>query len=400
MMQNLKFDLTEPKFRADPYPFYHQLRERTPVMFLSDWNMWFLTRHADVSLVLKDPRFIHETPTRTPLDEVPPSMRALVENQANWMLFRDPPDHTRLRGLVHKAFTPQTVKALHFHIWGLASELLDAAEKKGALELISEFAYPLPVIVITQMLGVPPSDRDLFKTWSRDLADTLDLDSREETYVRGSRATEALTAYLGHLIDQRRSEPQDDLISALIVAEEAGDKLSESEMLATVVFLLVAGHETTMNLIGNGMLALLRHPAQMEILRNNPELCKTAIEELLRYDSPVQFTSRIAREDVEIDGVRIAAGEEVGVALGAANRDPAVFNNPDELAITRQQNPHVAFGSGIHFCLGAPLARLEGQIAINLLLERFPKMRLLTDAPEYRETLTLRGLKRLDIALQ
>jgi cytochrome P450 len=398
MSPDRQFDPTTPTFRADPYPFYHQLREHAPVVYLTDWRMWFLTRHVDVSLVLKDSRFVRESGPRT-FTDVPPSVRALVETQANWMLFRDPPDHTRLRGLVHKAFTPTAIRQMQYHIMRLALELLDSATRHHTFDLMTEFAYPLPVIVITEMLGVPPADRDRFKGWSRDLADTLDLDSREETYVRGSQATEALNDYLRHLIDRRRADPQDDLMSALIAAEEDGAKLTESELVATVVFLLVAGHETTMNLIGNGVLALLRHPDQLEILRNNPELMKTAIEELLRYDSPVQFTSRIARVDVEIDGVRIAAGDEVGVSLGAANRDPAVFNNPDELAITRQQNAHVAFGSGIHFCIGAPLARLEGQIALRLLLERCPTLHLTDAVPAYRERLTLRGLQRLEVAL-
>jgi cytochrome P450 len=399
-----------PAFRADPYPIYHFLRQTAPVFQMPGWGMWFLTRYDDAVMSLRDPRFGHHESANSAGDggyAVPDSQRALWEMQSRWMLVRNPPDHTRLKGLVHKAFTPRVIEALRGQVEQTANSLIDAVEGKQSMDLIADFAFPLPVTVISQMLGVPASDHELFKAWSRDLAGTLDLDDRAETYERGSKATEAISAYLKTLIDARRRSPQDDLMTALIAAEEQGDRLNEQEMVANLILLLVAGHETTQNLIGNGMLALLRHPDQMEMLRRAVQsadggaatmpLMKTAVEELLRYDSPVQFTSRLNFEDVEIDGQVIPRGSAVGAMLGAANRDPARFADPDRLDITRADNPHMAFGNGIHYCLGAPLARMEGGIAFAALLRRLPKLALATDTPEYRETYVLRGLKSLPL---
>jgi cytochrome P450 len=316
------------------------------------------------------------------------------------MLDRDPPDHTRLRGLVSKAFTPRVVERLRPHIQQIVDGLLDRVESAGSMDLIESFAYPLPVIVICQMLGVPVEDRERFKQWGLDIARGLDsilLPPDSEVLLRSAASRRALSDYFRELIAKRRASSREDLLSALIAAEEAGDKLSEEELLATCILLLVAGHETTVNLIGNGTLALLRHPDQLQRLREHPELISSAVEELLRYDGPVQRTARIPSEDVTIGGQTIAKGEMVMPFIGAADRDPAQFPDPDRLDIARADNRHIAFGWGIHFCLGAPLARVEGQLAILTLVQRLPKLALATDTPEYRQSLTLRGLTALPV---
>ncbi len=317
------------------------------------------------------------------------------------MLDRDPPDHTRLRGLVNKAFTPRVVEMLRPRIQQIVDGLLDAADGAGAMDLIEDFAYPIPVIVICEMLGVPVEDRERFKKWGLDIARGLDaiwLPPDSEVTQRSMASRRALSDYFRALIAERRTAPRNDLLSALIAAEEAGDKLSEEELLATCILLLVAGHETTVNLIGNGTLALLRHPDQLRLLRENPGLIGSAVEELLRFDGPVQRTARIPSEDVTIRGCTIAKGEMVMPFIGAADRDPAQFPDPDRLDIARGDNRHIAFGWGIHFCLGAPLARVEGQIAINTLVQRLPKLSLATDKPEFRQSLTLRGLSALPVS--
>jgi cytochrome P450 len=266
------------------------------------------------------------------------------------------------------------------------------------MDIIAGLAVPLPVTVIAEMIGVPMDDRDKFREWSRDLAGTLELTEAPEVYERGSRATEAFADYLRDLLAERRQHPQDDLLSALVAAEEAGDKLTEDELIATVILLLIAGHETTTNLIGNGMLALMRNPGQLEKLKADPSLIRTAIEELLRYDSPVQMTARWVLEDLEFNGQPMTKGQQVATLLGAANHDPEQFANPQTLDITREDNHHLAFGSGIHYCVGAPLARLEGQIAIATLLRRMPNLTLTTDSPPYRDTYVLRGLREMVVS--
>jgi len=317
------------------------------------------------------------------------------------MLDRDPPDHTRLRSLVSKAFTPRVVEELRPHIQEIVDGLLARVEDESSMDLMEQFAYPLPVIVICEMLGVPVKDHERFKGWGLDIARGLDailLPVDSEVAQRSMVSRRALAEYFRGLIAERRASPRGDLLSALIAAEEAGDKLSEEELLATCILLLVAGHETTVNLIGNGTLALLRHPAELRRLREHPEIIGSAVEELLRYDGPVQRTARIPSADVTIAGRKISKGELVLPFIGAADRDPAQFADPDRLDLTRADNRHVAFGWGIHFCLGAPLARVEGQIAISALVRRLPKLALATDKPEYRQSLTLRGLKALPVS--
>jgi cytochrome P450 len=390
------FHPMDPEFLENPYPMYHRLRTEEPV-HLSPLGFWVLTRYDDVVSALRDPRLIKEpiaayVAERTGMPQ--PSMGLS-------MLDRDPPDHTRLRGLVSKAFTPRVVENLRPHIQQIVDGLIARAQAKGAMDLIEEFAYPLPVMVICEMLGVPVEDNERFKGWGLALARGLDatlLAPGSEIVQQSRDARIALAEYFRALIAERRKAPRSDMLSGLIAAEEAGDKLSEHELLATCILILIAGHETTVNLIGNGTLALLRNPDQLQRLRENPGLIGTAIEELLRYDGPVQRTARIPDQDITIAGHRIAKGEMVMPFIGAADRDPAQFRNPDRLDIGRTENRHIAFGWGIHFCLGAPLARIEAQAAIGTLVHRFPKLALATDKTEFRPSLTLRGLTRLPVS--
>ena len=397
-MSDITFNPMAPEFVADPYPTYHRLRAEDPV-HQSPLGFWVLTRYEDVVASLRDPRMVKEpiaafVAARFGL-AAPPTGMGLS------MLDRDPPDHTRLRGLVSKAFTPRVIEQLRPHIQQIVDGLLDKVEGKPGMDLIEQFAYPLPVIVICEMLGVPVADHERFKGWGLDIARGLDaimLPPDSPVAERSMHARHALAAYFRELIAARRAAPRDDMLSGLIAAEEAGDKLSEDELLATCILLLVAGHETTVNLIGNGSLALLRHPDQRKRLQDDPGLITTAVEELLRFDGPVQRTARIPSEDVVIGGRTIGKGEMVMTFIGAADRDPAQFPDPDRLDLGRTDNRHIAFGWGIHFCIGAPLARVEGQIAINTLLRRKPKLALATETPEYRQSLTLRGLSHLPVS--
>lgn len=395
----IQFNPFLPEFVENPYPFYHRLRAEDPV-HRSLMGAWVLTRYDDVVMVLRDQRFGRKgfEPFLEPVFGAGTGPAGLVTS----MLWRDPPDHTRLRALVNKAFTPRVVERMRPHIQEIVDRLLDDVQETKRMDVIADLAYPLPAIVICEMLGVRTSDRNMFRQWSLDIARSLDaigLPTDPDVAAQGNAARRALTAYFRDgLIPERRKRPQADLLSALIAAEEQGDKLSEGELLATCNLLFVAGHETTVNLIGNGLLALLRHSDQFRTLREDPALIQSAVEELLRYDGPVQRAGRIPNTDVEIDGKKIAQGEMVVALIGAANRDPANFPDPDRLDITRGATDHIAFGWGIHFCLGAPLARVEAQIAINTLLHRMPGLTLATTAPEWRETSVLRGLKALPVA--
>jgi pimeloyl-[acyl-carrier protein] synthase len=390
------FNPMDPEFLADPYPTYHRLRAEDPVHH-SPLGFWVLTRYEDVSSVLRDPRFVKE-----PLAAlVAARFGAEVPRGVGLsMLDRDPPDHTRLRSLVSTAFTPRVVEGLRPRIQQIVNDLITRAEAAGGMDVIEEFAYPIPVNVICEMLGVPVADHDRFRGWSLDIARGLDsiwLPPDSEIPRRSAASRHAISDYFRGLIAQRRASPRSDLLSALIAAEAAGDKLSEEELVATCILLLIAGHETTVNLIGNGMLALLRHPAELRRLRESPGLITSAVEELLRYDGPVQRTARVASADATIGGRTIAKGDMVMPFIAAADRDPAQFPEPDRLDLSRSDNRHIAFGWGIHFCLGAPLARIEGQIAIDALVRRLPALELATHEPEYRQSLTLRGLKTLPV---
>jgi cytochrome P450 len=396
-LTELEFNPFSPEFQADPYPVYRWLRAEDPVHYvelpgLELMGLWLLTRHADVTAVLRDERFS----ARKQLMSVVESSVA-VRPLTSSMLVVDPPDHTRMRMLVTKAFTPRVIEGLRPRIQELVDAALDRVAADGEMDVIRDLAYPLPVTVIAELLGVPAADHERFKQWSDDVAVLADGTLVLAGLAHAEESMVALETYLSAVFAERRIRPQGDLISALVAAREQEQVLSEAELFATCVLLLVAGNETTTNLIGNGMLALLRNRDQLALLGREPGLIRPAIEELLRYDSPVQLTSRTPTVDVEIGGKVIRAGQEVDLVLGAANRDPAAFVEPDRLDITRADNRHVSFGQGIHFCLGAPLARLEGQIAIQTLVRRFPGLRLATDVPEWRPGLVLHGLKSLPV---
>jgi cytochrome P450 len=385
-----------PEFHADPYPFYRRLRQQDPV-HRTPMGFWVLTRYDDCVAALRDPRFGREE-FQQMLSAVYGGEEA--DRLPRSMLFRDPPDHTRLRGLVSKAFTPRTIEAMRGHIQEIVDRLLDRALAQGGLDVIEDLAYPLPVTVICEMLGVPVGDHASIRGWSADIARSLDaigLPSDPSIAERGRVARRALADYFRALVPLRRARPQADLLSGLLAAEEHGDRLTEPEVISMCLLLFIAGHETTVNLIGNGTLALLRHPEQLARVQADPGLVPNAVEELLRYDSPVQRTARITTADVELGGRAIARGAMVVTALGAANRDPAQFAEPDRLDVGRRDVRHISFGSGIHFCLGAPLARVEGQIALGTLLRRAPRLTLAEPAPEWRESSVLRGLKRLQV---
>lgn len=396
----IAFDLRSPEILANPYPLYHQLRAEDPVYQSPDGH-WYLSRYDDVARVLKDHLFSRESPHgANPLTSEQREPTLLDEQMKQWMVFRDPPDHTRLRGLVNKAFTPRMIADLRPHIQEIADGLLDAVQDTGKLDMIADFAYPLPIMVISEMLGVPVEDRELFKGWSYDLARVLDVVAAPENIERGNRAIEGFIGYFNDLVAQRQKNPRDDLVTALIAAEEQGDRLSKEELLGTCIFILWAGHETTKNLIGNGLLSLLLHPDELELLKSDPGLIKSAVEEFLRYESPVQQVGRWTTKEVELGGKLIPEGKWILNLLGAANRDPDQFPDPDRLDITRTNNRQIAFGVGIHFCLGGPLARVEGQIAINTILSRLPELSLLDKTPQWQADATLRGMSKVPVAFQ
>jgi cytochrome P450 len=392
-----------PSHRRDPYPGYHRLRRAAPVYFHPLFRVHVLSRHAEVSAALKDPRLSVDR-TRlagaeawNPWEELAEEWRPAIRRS---LLMLDPPDHTRIRSLVSKAFTPRRVERLRSRVAELVDELLHG---KGAeVDLVRDLAYPLPVIVIAELLGVPAADRDRFKRWSEELSAILDPLSAGGRLGRANRAFADAARYMRRIFEERRREPRDDLVSALVAAEEAGDRLSEIELLSVTMLLLGAGHETTTNLIGNGILALLRNPGERRRLAEEPGLAASAVEELLRYDSPVQLTDRVTTGPTEIGGQSIRERRAVVLLLGAANRDPDVFPDPDRLDLGRPDNRHVAFGQGVHFCVGAALARLEAQVAIPELLRRYPDMRLAREprAADWKKSIVLRGLTTLPLRLR
>ena len=363
---------------------------------------WLLTRYSDAEAALHDARLTSGTRIAAAVRQLPqavqPEMEALQKHISTWMGFIDPPDHTRLRALVSNAFTPRMIRNLRPRIQAIVDELLDRVQDAGQMDAIADFAFPLPAIVIAEMLGLPPADREQFKQWSNEVMAFLGTGRPKVDVARhAQQGVQALKDYLRAIFFQRRQRPEDDLISALLVVEDEGDRLSEEEMFGMCVFLLVAGHETTLALIGNGLLALLRNRDQKHTLQHDPALIETAVEELLRYDSPIQHQTRVAREDFELEGRQILQGQRVLPMLGAANRDPAQFAHPDRLDIRRQPNAHLAFGYGIHFCLGAPLARLEGQIAFETILRRMPALELMTESLSWRVHTSMRNPESLPV---
>lgn len=394
--ERLGLNPLSPPFLENPYPFYHELRATSPVHWVSSVQPegWFITGYKEVAAILKDARF--EKRMRIP--QISQAYEPLVQIQKNMMLFQNPPDHTRLRTLTNKALSPFVTRSLQPYIEETAQELLAQVKETGKMDLISDFAFPLPVLVIAKLLGVPAEDRTQFREWASVMVRTIDLSRTATTLSAGGEMAYKLIDYFHCLFTQRRKHPQDDVISALLAAREQEDKMNEEELVATCILLLVAGHETTVNLVGNGMLALLRHPDQLHKLREAPTLISTAVEEFLRYESPTQMTVRFAAEDVEIGDVLIRKDEQMYIVLGAANRDPSVFPKPDQLDITRNPNPHLAFGAGIHFCLGALLARMEARIAINTLLHQLPYLHLESVTPQWRDLVGFRGLQSLPIS--
>ncbi len=405
MTQPTQYDLYGDIFKQNPYPTYAQMRAATPVFLNkglnSEQSIWFVVGYAEGEAVLRDHRrFVknyRNTLTAAERAQLPPLSRLSMLLDQH-MLNLDGPEHMRQRTLVSKAFTTRMVNAMQDRIQRVADDLLDQVQAKGQMDLIDDYAFPLPIIVIAEMLGIPAADRDRFRTWS-DAFVTPALNEGE--WRRAETLLLEFVDYLGHIFAERRRQPRADLITALIQAEEAGDKLSEEELYGMVVLLIVAGHETTVNLIGNGTLALLTHPDQLAMLQENPALMASAVEELLRYDGPVErATMRFAAEDITLRGQLIRRSEPVVVVLGSADRDPAQFGQPDTLDITRDNSRHLAFGYGIHYCVGAPLARMEGRIAFNTLLARLPNLRLAAPvaALTWRFNPILRGMHHLPVA--
>jgi cytochrome P450 len=393
------FDPLSPDFIRDPYPHYERLRRLDPV-HLTPFGQFVTSRHAEVSLVLRDKRFGKDYVERTRRRYGPDIMdQPVFRSMSHWMLQADPPDHTRLRGLVVKAFTARRVEDMRPRIQEIVDQSIDAVIDRGHMDLIEDFAFRLPVTIICDMLGIPEEHREVFYKSSRDGGRLLDpVPLSPEEIKQGNAANLMAQMYFQQLFELRRKTPGDDLITQLVQAEEDGNKLSNEELTANIILLFGAGHETTVNLIGNGLLALHRNPDQLALLKARPELMVNAIEEFLRYDSSVQMTGRVTLEQIDdLGGVTIPKGETVLCLLGSANRDPAVYpDRPDRLDITRPNVKPLSFGGGIHFCLGAQLARIEAEIAIATLLRRLPDLRIDDiDNPDWRPTFVLRGLKRL-----
>lgn len=388
---------TSPSYIADPYPTYRKLRERDPVHWSTLSNQFLVARYQDIDRILRDHVNFSKDFTRGNIEKRASFARSKVDRH---MVTMDPPDHTRQRRLVNKAFTPRAVARMEGYIRSTIHRLLDSVGDANEFDLMAVLANPLPTIVIGKMIGVPERDMDRFQVWSNRYVRIVEpvLTKRELEGVL--EAANHFGEYLGNIIAQRRAEPRDDLVSRLIEAEDAGDKLTSDETTVMLRLLLVAGIETTANLIGNGMRALLLHRDQMEILRARPDLAETAVEELLRYDAPLQVTGRFAATDVEIGGRIVKSDCRVACLLGSANRDPEWFDRPDDLDITRSGRQNMAFGRGIHYCLGAPLARLEGRLALDVLLERYTDISLTGRRPTYRPSSVMRGLEHLDVRVR
>ncbi|MGP3635838.1 cytochrome P450 [Streptomyces sp. 24-1644] len=400
---HVSFDPWSPAFVADPYTAYTALRAAGRAHYFEPTRQWLIPHYSDVSGLLRDRRlgrtylhrFTHEEFGLTP----PPAAHEPFHTlNGQGLLDLEAPDHTRIRRLVSKAFTPRTVERLTPTVERLAAELVDAFVASGGGDLLAAVAEPLPVAVIAEMLGVPEADRALLRPWSSAICGMFELNPSEETAREAVRASVDFSAYLRGLIAERRKDPGTDLISALIAAHDEGERLSEQEMISTCVLLLNAGHEATVNTTVNGWWTLFRHPEQLAALRGDHGLLPTAVEELLRYDTPLQMFERWVLDDIEIGGAVIPRGSEVALLFGSANRDPERFAEPDRLDLSREDNPHITFGAGIHYCLGAPLARIELAASFGELLRKAPGMRLVSE-PEWHPGYVIRGLKELNVEL-
>ncbi|CAL9519655.1 Cytochrome P450 monooxygenase PikC [Streptomyces sp. enrichment culture] len=400
-VSDLGFDPWDPAFLADPYPAYAELRARGRVHWFEPTGQWLVPHHADVSALLRDRRlgrtyqhrFTHEEFGRTP---PPPEHEPFHTLNDHGMLDLEPPDHTRIRRLVSKAFTPRTVERLKPYVRDLADELVAALVERGGGDLLKDVAEPLPVAVIAEMLGIPESDRAPLRPWSADICGMYELNPSPETAVRAVRASVEFSGYLRELIAARRKEPGEDLVSGLIAAHDEGDRLTEQEMISTCVLLLNAGHEATVNATVNGWYALFRNPAQLESLRADHSLVPSAVEELMRYDTPLQLFERWVLDDIEIAGTTIPRGAEIALLFGSANHDPEVFADPGRLDLARADNPHISFSAGIHYCIGAPLARIELTASLGALLAKAPTLRLAAE-PQRKPNFVIRGLEGLSV---
>ena len=425
-------NLQREEIRANPYPFYKRLRDHDPIHWDEEMGFWVFTRYADIDSLYTDERFSRAQGLMRNFQRLSESERKIVEpvyhSFSKTVFYADPPYHTHLRGLMNHAFTPRRVERLRPYVQNVVNELLEAAcRKDGTVDIIHDLAYPLPVMVIAELLGLPANDRDRFKQWSDDLFAILGTVRQKPSHLleRATQSLHEMTAYVEDLSHKRHDEPEDDLLTALLSLtndgssassyphdsssvqpagqlirdRDASSTLTGEELVSNINILLSTGHETTTHLIGNGILALLQHPDQMEKLRAQPALLAAAIEEILRYDSPVQITYRSALNDAEIRGKRIHQGDLVNTILGAANRDPQRFSNPHRFDITRNEGRHLGFGIGIHFCIGAPLVRLEAEVVFETILRRFPRIKLATEALEWQEHPIFRGLKSLPVRL-
>ncbi|MFE5402141.1 cytochrome P450 [Streptomyces sp. NPDC056580] len=401
---DLAFDPWDPGFVADPYPAYAELRARGRVIRYEPTDQWLVPHHADVSALLRDRRlgrtyrhrFTHEEFGRT---APPPEHEPFHTLNDHGMLDLEPPDHTRIRRLVSKAFTPRTVERLKPYVHGLADDLVAGLVEAGGGDLLTDVAEPLPVAVIAEMLGVPEADRALLRPWSAAICGMYELNPSEETAASAVRASAEFSAYLAELIAARRERPGEDLVSGLIAAHDEGDRLTEQEMISTAVLLLNAGHEATVNATVNGWWALFRNPGQLAALRADHSLVPSAVEELMRYDTPLQLFERWVLDDIEIAGTTIPRGAEVAMLFGSANHDPAAFADPARLDLTRRDNPHISFSAGIHYCIGAPLARIELAASMTALLERAPTLTLASE-PRRKPNFVIRGLEGLSVEVR
>lgn len=393
--------LDKPEFYRNPYPVYHDLRANDPVHWSDIMGSWVLTRYDDVVATMRDPRrFSNAGRHALSLDRLPAHVRKkakpIYDHYAVGLIHTDPPDHTRMRALINKVFTVRAMESLRPRVQKIVDDLLDAAASSGEMDIMAALAYPLPVAIISQILGIPEEDNEKFAYWNEGVNElTASGRTTESNIERGLPIYKHLRAYLRELIEKRRRDPQDDLLSALVMVEEEGDRLSEEELITNYQTLITAGFETTMNLIGTGLLTLMRHPDELTRLQADPSLTESAVEELLRFEAPFQRNWRVAAQVVELGGKRIERGQLVAQMLGAANRDPEVFPEPDRFDITRDSGRHIAFGYGIHFCIGAPLARIEADVAFRTLLRRFPALKLKQENADWREEIVFRGLNSL-----
>ncbi|KYC38250.1 cytochrome [Scytonema hofmannii PCC 7110] len=397
------------EFISNPYPVYRYYREVDPVHWGVSSNpqlegAWYIFGYDDVMKVMEDRRFGREFVQREDAETtpVPTAYNTFLSMVSKWIVFREPPNHTRLKSLVTKAFTAKVVENLRPVVYSIADGLLDAVYDSGEMDLVENYAFPLPIMVIAIMLGADPNDRDLFRKWALALqhASASRIKPPEEVYERAEQASKEFIEYFVPIIADRRANPREDLISNLVKAADQGDKLTDEEIVATCTHLLTAGHETTVNLIAKGTLALLRNPEAYTLLRSHPEFTPAAIEEILRYDTPIQMITRWAYADMELGGKSIKRGDSVGLMLGSANRDPAHFKNPEVFDIQRQDNKHSSFGGGIHYCLGSTLARAEGQIALNVLLNRLPELRLVNETVDWANNIIFHGPNNLPVAFR